>query len=73
MEDESMPRLPITQPRYETTEEDGSFDSHFTDSARSLLASVDAYIASHEAENGKEKKASRREGSVKLPPETTLE
>jgi hypothetical protein len=67
-----MPRLPITQRGYETTEEDGSFDSHFTESARSLLASVDAYVASQGSAHEKAIHSAAERG-VKPPPNTTLD
>jgi hypothetical protein len=51
-----MPRTPLAHASQELIEEDGSFDSHFTEGARALVESLDAYIASHPPADASERK-----------------
>lgn len=67
-----MPRLPKVKPIDEMTEGDGSFDSHFTEGARTLLASFDAYVASHPEIRAGEKKPMAQDNAAKDLPRMKL-
>jgi hypothetical protein len=67
-----MPRLPKARPIDEMTEGDGSFDSHFTEGARTLLASLDAYVASHPEIPTGEKKPMAQDGVTRDLPQMKL-